>query len=84
LSGFFFFRFFNESVSPGPPGTRVPLGSKRILTKIRGNIRNFVFVAGVVATGDKLIAGVADKRLSQNVLCVVSGITEIGTLVFQI
>ena len=67
----------------GPQVSHKPLGSLRILTKIRGNIRNFVFVAAVVATGDKLIAGVANKRLLQNVLCVVSGITEVGTLVFQ-
>jgi hypothetical protein len=55
--------FFHESVSPGP--LSIPLGPLPILTKIRGDIHNFVFMAGVndtidnlftsvVATGDKL------------------------------
>ncbi len=31
-----------------------------IFTKIRGDIRNFVFIAGVNDTGDKLFTGVND------------------------
>jgi hypothetical protein len=38
----------------------IPLGKFRIFTKIRGDTRNFVFIAGVVDTGDELFTGVID------------------------
>jgi hypothetical protein len=34
----------------------------RILTKIRGDIRNFVFIAGVVDTGDPVIKGIVQPK----------------------
>ena len=34
-----------------------PLGPFRIFSKILGDLRNFVFIAGVVDTGDKLLTG---------------------------
>jgi hypothetical protein len=57
--------FFHKSVSPGP--LSIPLGKFRIFTKIRGDICNFVFIACVVDTGDKLFNGVNDTgdKLSQ-------------------
>jgi hypothetical protein len=50
----------HESVSPGP--LSVPEGSLQIFTKIHGDIRNLVFIAGVNNTGDKLFIGVNDTR----------------------
>ncbi len=50
--------FFHESVSPGP--LSIPVGLFRIFTKIRGNIRNFVFIVGVSETGKMLFSGVND------------------------
>ncbi len=46
----FDFRFFHESVSPKPPS--VPLGPFWIFSKILGDIREWIFIAGVVDTGD--------------------------------
>jgi hypothetical protein len=57
--------FFHESVFPRPLG--IPLD--RFVTKINGDIYNFVFIACVVDTGDKLFAGVndtGDKLFQQN------------------
>jgi hypothetical protein len=48
--------FFHESVSPRPPS--IPLGPFRIFSKIRGVIREWIFIAGVNDTGDKLFSGV--------------------------
>ncbi len=50
--------FFHNSVSKRP--VSISLGKFRIFTKIRGDTRNFVFIAGVVDTGDKLFTGVID------------------------
>jgi hypothetical protein len=41
--------FFHESVSPKP--LSIPLGSFRIFSKIRGDIRSSMFATGVVDTG---------------------------------
>jgi hypothetical protein len=43
--------FFHESVSPKP--LSIPLGSFRIFSKIRGDIRSSRFATGVVDTGGK-------------------------------
>ncbi len=62
LKGFwheiFDFRFFHESVSPRPPS--IPLGPFWIFLKIRGDIREWIFIVGVNDTGDKLFSGVND------------------------
>ena len=50
--------FFHESVSPGP--LSVLLGLFGIFTKIRRDIRNFVFIVGVSETGKMLFTGVND------------------------
>ncbi len=50
--------FFHESVSPRPPS--IPLGPFWIFSKIRGDIREWIFIAGVGDTGDKLLSGVND------------------------
>jgi hypothetical protein len=52
------FRFFHESVSPGP--LSISLGPFQIFTKIHRDILNFVFNIGVNDTGDKLFASVKD------------------------
>ncbi len=42
-----------------PPGLlRIPLRPFKIFTRIRGDIRNFVFIAGINDTGNKLLTGV--------------------------
>jgi hypothetical protein len=46
---------------PGPEYTAGAMGPLRIFTKIREDIRNFVFIAGVVDTGEKLFTGVNDN-----------------------
>jgi hypothetical protein len=43
--------FFRESVSPKP--LSIPLGSFRIFSKIRGDIRSSRFATGVSDTGGK-------------------------------
>jgi hypothetical protein len=48
--------FYCDSVSSGPMS--IPLGPFQIFSKIRGDIHNFVFIAGVNDTGDKLVIGV--------------------------
>ncbi len=50
--------FFHESVSPRP--TSIPLGPFWIFSKIRGDIRELMFIAGVNDTGEKLFSGVND------------------------
>jgi hypothetical protein len=51
--------FFHESLSPRPPS--IPLEPFFwIFSKIRGDIRELVFITGVVDTGDKLFSGVND------------------------
>jgi hypothetical protein len=50
--------FFIDSVSPWPLG--IQLGPFQIFIKIRGDIRNFVFIASVVDTSDKLFTVVND------------------------
>jgi hypothetical protein len=54
----FVFRFLHELVTPGP--VSIPVGLFRIFTKIRGDTRHFVFIAGVNDTGDELFTGVND------------------------
>jgi hypothetical protein len=55
---------FRVQVSPGP--LNFPLGPLRFFSKIRGDIRNFVFIASVVDAGHKLFTGVndTDNKLS--------------------
>ncbi len=48
--------FFHESVSPGPLSN--PLWSFRLFSKIRRDIRKWMFISGVNDTGDKLFGGV--------------------------
>jgi hypothetical protein len=48
--------FFHESVSPGALEYFIRAISN-FCTKIRGDIRNFVFITGVNDTGDKLFTG---------------------------
>jgi len=50
--------FFHESVSPRPPS--IPLEPFGIFSKIRGDIRELMFITGVNDTGDKLFRGVND------------------------
>ena len=50
--------FFHESVSPRPPS--LPLGPFWIFSKIRGDIRELLFITGVNDTGNKLFSGVND------------------------
>ncbi len=45
-------------MSPGPPS--IPLGPFQIFSKIRGDIREWMFITGVNNTGDKLFTGVND------------------------
>ncbi len=47
-------------MSPRPPS--IPVGLFQIFSKIRGDIREWIFIAGVVDTikGEKFIAGVND------------------------
>jgi hypothetical protein len=53
--------FFHESVSPRPPS--IPLEPFWIFSKIRGDIRELMFITGVNNTGDKLIlAGLSNRR----------------------
>ncbi len=47
----FDFNFFHKSVSPGP--LSIPLGRFRIFSKIRGDIREWMFISGVNDTGEK-------------------------------
>ncbi len=49
---FSFSGFFHGSVSPGP--LSISLGPFKILMNIHEDITNFVFIAGVVVTDDKL------------------------------
>ncbi len=51
-------RFFHESVSSRP--ISIPLGPFWIFSKIRGDIRELMFIAGVNDTGEKLFSGVND------------------------
>ncbi len=60
----FDFRFFHESVSPGP--LNIPLGQFRFLSKIRGDINELMFTTGVNDTDDNLFHGIAGV----NVLCI--------------
>ena len=48
----FDFRFFYESESPRPPS--IPLGPFQIFSRIRGDIREWMFVSGVNDTGEKI------------------------------
>ncbi len=48
--------FFHESVSPRPPS--IPLEPFWIFSKIRGDIRELMFITGV--NDDKLFSGVND------------------------
>ncbi len=50
--------FFHESVSPRPPC--IPLEHFWIFSKIRGDIRELMFITRVNYTGDKLFSGVND------------------------
>ncbi len=50
--------FFHESVSPRPPS--IPLGPFWIFSKIRGDIRELMFITGVNDTGEKLFSCVND------------------------
>jgi hypothetical protein len=50
--------FFHESVSPRP--ISIPLGPFWIFSKIRGDIRELMFIACVNDTGEKLFSGVND------------------------
>ncbi len=50
--------FFHESVSPRPPS--IPLGPFWIFSKIRGDIRELMFITGVNDIGEKLFSGVDD------------------------
>ncbi len=50
--------FFHESVSSRH--ISIPLGPFWILSKIRGDIRELMFIAGVNDTGEKLFSGVND------------------------
>jgi hypothetical protein len=43
--------FFHKSVYPGP--LSIPLGPFRIFSKIRGDIREWMFISGVNDTGEK-------------------------------
>ncbi len=45
-------------MSPRPPN--IPLGPFWIFLKIRRDIREWIFIAGIVDTGDKLFNGVND------------------------
>ncbi len=45
-------------MSPGPPS--IPLEPFWIFSKIRGDIREFMFITGVNDTGNKLFSGVND------------------------
>jgi hypothetical protein len=45
-------------VSPRPPS--IPLGLFGIFLKIRGDIREFMFITGVNDTGEKLFSSVND------------------------
>jgi hypothetical protein len=47
--------FGHESDSSGP--LSIPLGPFRIFMQIHGGIRNFVFIASIIDTGDKLYTG---------------------------
>ncbi len=50
--------FFHESVSPRPPSIQLePFG---IFSKIRGDIRELMFITVVNDTDDKLLSGVND------------------------
>ncbi len=48
--------FFHESVSPRP--ISISLGPFRIFSKIRRDIRELMFIAGVNDTGEKLFSGI--------------------------
>ncbi len=50
--------FFHELVSPRPPS--IPLEPFWIFSKIRGDIRELMFITGVNNTGDKLFSCVND------------------------
>ncbi len=45
-------------MSPRLPS--IPLGPFWIFSKIRGDIREWIFIAGVIDTGDKLFSDVND------------------------
>ena len=51
-------RDFRAQVSPRP--ISIPLGPFWIFSKIRGDIRELMFIAGVNDTGEKLFSGVND------------------------
>ena len=55
---FFASCFFHESVSPQPQS--ITLGPFWIFSKIRGDIRELLFITGVNDTGNKLFSGVND------------------------
>jgi hypothetical protein len=50
--------FFHESVSHQPQS--IPLGSFRIFSKIRGDIRKSRYTTGIKDTGSKFATGVSD------------------------
>ncbi len=50
--------FFHESVSSRPPS--IPVGPFWIFSKIRGDVRELMFITGVNDTGEKLFSGVND------------------------
>ncbi len=76
----FDFRFLYESYSSGT--LRIPLKPFPIFTKIRGDICNFVFIAGVNDAGDKLFTGVnatGDKlSLSPAINYSIAGVVDTG------
>ncbi len=50
--------FIHDTVSPTPPS--IPLEPFWIFSKIRGDIRELLFITGVNDTGNKLFSGVND------------------------
>ena len=69
--------FFHESVSPRPPS--IPLEPFRIFSKIRGDIRELMFITGVNDTGEKLLPVSLTPAIN---LChgfsVISGVVDTG------
>ncbi len=64
--------FFLESVSPGPLSIR--LCPFRICSKIRGDIGNSVFIAGIKDTSDKLFTVVNDTGEKLSLVSLLSAI----------
>ncbi len=67
----FDFTFFHESVSPRP--SSIPLEPLWIFSKIRGDIRELMFITGVNDIGDKLFSGVNDTGKKFN-----AGVVDTG------